>query len=127
MAPHMKGMQAKDVDRIADWLPWSPTFTSLAQQNGSSDQATVVYPQPLLTDIVFDKDGRGVEHLHALYRPDRYTFEMEMERAGSGGARRWTPVAKRARSKTPGKRTSGNKTSSQKTPRTQKPRRKISR
>lgn len=80
-----------------------------------------------LMRIVFDKDGRGVEHLHALYRPDRYTFEMEMERAGTGGARRWTPVAKRARSKTPGKRTSGNKTSSQKTPRTQKPRRKISR
>lgn len=52
-----------------------------------------------LTRIVFDKDGRGVEHLHALYRPDRYTFEMDMERAGSGGARRWTPVATDPRSR----------------------------
>lgn len=46
-----------------------------------------------LTRTVFDEAGRGVEHLHALYRPDRYAFQMEMTRTGRDGARRWSPVA----------------------------------
>lgn len=46
-----------------------------------------------LTRTVFDEDGRGVEHLHALYRPDRYAFQMELMRIGRDGARRWSPVA----------------------------------
>jgi GntR family transcriptional regulator len=31
--------------------------------------------------VVYDREGRGVEHLHALYRPDRYQLEMELVRA----------------------------------------------
>ena len=46
-----------------------------------------------LTRTVFDEDGRGVEHLQALYRPDRYAFQMELMRIGRDGARRWSPVA----------------------------------
>lgn len=45
-----------------------------------------------LTRVVFGPDGRGVEHLHALYRPDRYSFQMELHRAGADGDRRWSPV-----------------------------------
>lgn len=46
-----------------------------------------------LIRIVFDRNGRGVEHLHALYRPDRYNFEMELVRAGEVNARTWMPDA----------------------------------
>ena len=45
-----------------------------------------------LTRTVFDRDGAGVEHLNALYRPDRYTLRMEMEREIRAGVRRWTAV-----------------------------------
>lgn len=50
---------------------------------------------PLLsvTRVVYDAEGRGVEHLHALYRPDRYSFQMDMVRIESRGGRRWNPVA----------------------------------
>jgi GntR family transcriptional regulator len=47
-----------------------------------------------LTRVVWDPSGQGVEHLHALYRPDRYSFHMDLVRTGAVGARRWNPVAK---------------------------------
>lgn len=49
-------------------------------------------PLIALTRVVYDGGDRGVEHLHALYRPDRYAFRMDLERAGGGGARHWSPV-----------------------------------
>jgi GntR family transcriptional regulator len=45
-----------------------------------------------LIRIVFDQDGRGVEHLHALYRPDRYALEFDLLRSGSAEAKGWAPV-----------------------------------
>jgi GntR family transcriptional regulator len=48
-----------------------------------------------LTRVVFDPSGRGIEHLHALYRPDRYAFQMDLVRTGAAGERRWTPAAAR--------------------------------
>ena len=45
-----------------------------------------------MTRVVFEPSGRGIEHLQALYRPDRYSFHMELERTGVDGARRWTPA-----------------------------------
>jgi GntR family transcriptional regulator len=44
-----------------------------------------------VTRIVFDRDGRGVEHLHALYRPDRYSLKMDLVRSGRAEKRHWTP------------------------------------
>ena len=41
---------------------------------------------------VYDSANRGIEHLHALYRPDRYIFQMDMKRTTRDGNRRWTPV-----------------------------------
>lgn len=41
--------------------------------------------------LVTDRDGRGVEHLEALYRPDRYEFTLELVREGGAAARRWRP------------------------------------
>lgn len=46
-----------------------------------------------LTRTVFDPQGRGIEHLQALYRPDLYSFQMDLVRAGHREGRRWRPVA----------------------------------
>jgi GntR family transcriptional regulator len=46
-----------------------------------------------LTRVVYDAQGRGVEHLAALYRPERYAFRMDLVRTGSSGGRRWSPAA----------------------------------
>jgi len=48
-----------------------------------------------LVRIVYDQAGRGVEHLHALYRPDRYAFEIELVRSGAAG-NAWAPVMRNA-------------------------------
>jgi GntR family transcriptional regulator len=50
-------------------------------------------PLLALTRVVWDPTGQGVEHLHALYRPDRYSFQMDLVRAGAADARRWNPVS----------------------------------
>jgi GntR family transcriptional regulator len=46
-----------------------------------------------LTRAVYDAQGRGVEHLHALYRPDRYALRMDLKRTGRSNGRRWAPLA----------------------------------
>ena len=43
-----------------------------------------------LTRVVYDQSGRGVEHLHALYRPDRYAFEVDLVRSGKR-SKAWSP------------------------------------
>ena len=46
-----------------------------------------------LTRTVYDEAGAGIEHLEALYRPDRYTFEMQLKRGDDIANRAWTPMA----------------------------------
>jgi GntR family transcriptional regulator len=46
-----------------------------------------------LTRIVLDEEGRGIEHLHALYRPDRYALRMDLVRTDGRHGRRWAPIA----------------------------------
>lgn len=46
-----------------------------------------------MTRVVLDREGRGIEHLSALYRPDKHAFHMELTRTGGGAARRWQPSA----------------------------------
>jgi GntR family transcriptional regulator len=61
-----------------------------------------------LVRSVYDRDGRGVEHLYALYRPDRYSFEFDLVRSGGARKRSWSasppaarkPAAKSKSSKT---------------------------
>jgi GntR family transcriptional regulator len=45
-----------------------------------------------LIRVVRDQSGRAVEHLHALYRPDRYAFEMDLVRSGAADIRSWLPL-----------------------------------
>jgi len=47
-----------------------------------------------LVRVVRDQTGRAVEHLHALYRPDRYAFEMDLVRTGTAEAQAWSPVVR---------------------------------
>jgi GntR family transcriptional regulator len=47
-----------------------------------------------LVRVVFDRTGRGVEHLHALYRPDRYSIAIDLIRSGSAESGGWKPVAR---------------------------------
>lgn len=42
--------------------------------------------------VSFDQKGRGVEHLHALYRPDRYAIEIDLVRSGTANTKGWSPV-----------------------------------
>ena len=50
-----------------------------------------------LTRVVRDADGRGVEHLTALYRPDMFHLEMDLHRVGGQDSRHWQPVIGGAR------------------------------
>jgi GntR family transcriptional regulator len=47
-----------------------------------------------LVRVVCDQSGRAVEHLHALYRPDRYAFEMDLVRSGAKETKSWSPVVR---------------------------------
>lgn len=47
-----------------------------------------------LTRVVRDGEGRGIEHLSALYRPDQHAFRMELVRAGDGEDRHWRPTTR---------------------------------
>jgi GntR family transcriptional regulator len=53
-----------------------------------------------LVRVVYDQAGRGVEYLHALYRPDRYSFEFDLMRSGVNDARSWAPVVGQTTKKT---------------------------
>lgn len=56
-----------------------------------------------LVRVVYDQAGRGVEHLHALYRPDRYAFEIDLVRSGKADTKAWSPVMRAdAKAKMPG-------------------------
>jgi GntR family transcriptional regulator len=46
-----------------------------------------------LIRIVYDAKGDGVEHLSALYRPDRYALRMDLARTGKSDERTWAPTA----------------------------------
>ncbi|MET3892202.1 GntR family transcriptional regulator [Bosea sp. OAE506] len=72
----------------------SQTISATLASPDVADALGLEIGSPLLslTRVVLGTDGRGVEHLHALYRPDRYSFQMELHRAGAAGDRRWSPV-----------------------------------
>lgn len=44
-----------------------------------------------LTRIVYDRKRRPVEHILALYRPDRFEYRMSLARERDGDGRRWSP------------------------------------
>ncbi len=50
-----------------------------------------------LVRTVYDRNGNAVEHLYALYRPDRYSFEFDLVRSGGASKGSWStrPIALR--------------------------------
>lgn len=56
-----------------------------------ADQLETAVGSPLIamTRTVFDAGDRGVEHLTALYRPDRYAVRMNLVRMNGWRGRRW--------------------------------------
>jgi len=42
--------------------------------------------------VVTDKQGRPVEYITALYRPDKYGYRMTFSRVGGGEAASWSPA-----------------------------------
>ena len=48
-------------------------------------------PQILLAvrRLIYDEAERPVQWLHGFYRPDRYTYEMQLSRVGSIDAKVW--------------------------------------
>jgi GntR family transcriptional regulator len=47
--------------------------------------------------VVFDRNGKGVEYLQALYRPDRYNLQIDLMRSGRLERRNWKPAPRAAR------------------------------
>jgi GntR family transcriptional regulator len=48
-------------------------------------------PLVALTRVVYGPNGEGMEHLSALYHPERYTLRMDLVRSGGTGGPRWRP------------------------------------
>lgn len=46
-----------------------------------------------VTRTVFDPDGRPVEHIRILYRPDRYQYRMKLARVQDLATKLWSPTA----------------------------------
>ncbi|RAI02973.1 GntR family transcriptional regulator [Acuticoccus sediminis] len=55
-----------------------------------------------LTRAVYGRDGEGLEYLQALYRPDRYSLQMDLVRTRGEGESRWSPAATVPAAPTPG-------------------------
>jgi GntR family transcriptional regulator len=72
--------------RIGAGLATPPVAKALGIRTGS--------PLIELVRVVFDRTGRGVEHLHALYRPDRYSIAIDLIRSGAAESGDWKPVAR---------------------------------
>jgi GntR family transcriptional regulator len=72
----------------------SVTATAAPPEIAEALAVPVGAPLLSLTRTVRDEDGRGVERLHALYRPDLFRLDMELARVD---ASRWQPVIGGAR------------------------------
>ncbi|MDU8946262.1 GntR family transcriptional regulator [Ovoidimarina sediminis] len=70
----------------------SVTATLAAPDVADALGVSVGAPLLSLRRVVRDAEGRGVEHLSALYRPELFRLEMRLTRVGAGEARHWEPV-----------------------------------
>lgn len=70
----------------------SVTATLAAPDVADALSVSVGAPLLSLTRVVRDSEGRGIEYLSALYRPDLFRLEMTLSRVGSEDARHWEPV-----------------------------------
>lgn len=57
-----------------------------------------------ITRIVQDETGAGVEYLYALYRPDLYELQLDLERTRQGRSMRWAAISPSAAGRPAGAR-----------------------
>lgn len=74
-----------------DHASQSISATLASHEVAEALEVAIGSPLISLTRVVYDEQGRGVEHLDALYRPDRYRFQIDLERNGDDGSRYWEP------------------------------------
>lgn len=70
------------------------TISAMLATHEVAEALDVAVGSPLiaLNRVVYDDRGRGVEHLDALYRPDRYRIQVDLDRVGRQEARHWAPL-----------------------------------
>lgn len=76
---------------VVDRAVQTVTATLAGPEIAAELQIEIGSPLLAMTRVVYDSQGRGVEYLAALYRPDKHSFQMEMTRTGVGAERRWSP------------------------------------
>lgn len=89
---HLIERSGTSVDRATQRLSAALAGPETARELGVEIGAALIH----LTRVVLDREGRGIEYLSALYRPDMHSFEMALTRTGRGAERRWTPTERRA-------------------------------
>lgn len=69
------------------------TITATLADTGTARRLDTTVGAPLIkvVRIVQDIDGRPVEYITALYRPDRYQYHMNLTRQAEGKAKVWSP------------------------------------
>lgn len=77
---------------VAERATQSISASLVGPEAAEALQLALGSPVISLTRVVHEPSGEGIEHLHALYRPDRYTLQMDFVRTDVAGARRWTPI-----------------------------------
>ena len=79
--------------RSVDGLSFSYLLAYVPERIGVTFNAKDLADHQLLELLVradYDRNGRGVEHLRALYRPDRYTFEFDLIRSNGARKKSWS-------------------------------------
>lgn len=81
------------VDHATQTISATLATEEIAQALGVSVGAPLI----VLERVVFDQEGRGVEHLEAFYRPDRYQIQVDLGRVGESSSRYWEPLSQEAK------------------------------
>ena len=77
---------------LVDSATQSVTATLATPDVADALGVSVGAPLLSLRRIVRDTEGRGVEYLAALYRPELFRLEMTLARTGADDNRHWEPV-----------------------------------
>ncbi len=86
---------------LVDHASQTISATLASHDVASALDVSVGSPLIALTRVVYDQEGRGVEHLDALYRPDRYRIQIDLNRTGDEESRYWEPMAPEAQQPRP--------------------------
>ena len=80
---------------LAPGAPVDQTISATLADTLVAPRLKVRVGSPLLsvTRTVADQNGRPVEYINILYRPDRYQYRMKLARVQGIAAKLWSPTA----------------------------------